>query len=374
MRYPGGDVCLDGPGGKDAGAFRLCFAGSATLGMQIVGDSLSGEEDGQKQDNLLSEMKTYPLTGDEIFNFSLFGQYSSKFSFSSGYGLPGRVFQSGIAAWEQFVANAPPEMFERRGGAIQFGIKTALGLPIECDTVGRIVLVLYSKHNREKDEELVNRMVKDVRLFNPCPRWKLVVDVGGTTDSSPSSQLPPQTLPIAGLSGGQGFVSASNNLAGSNRNDEIMNLVTLLQEFMPSDQQSLFGAHLNSIMSLRMILLRTHRSSGEEQLVDMMLVLFKSYIAAGRTRQDIVTLLTRDYEFHIHQMTVQSHPMDISTATDQLVQQSLLLQRLSMNSHNQPSINNNIFGTEVSPTTTAAPPGTFSTPFFPSNFPSTPFS
>ena len=56
------------------GVTRLCFAGSATLGVQIVDES--------------SEKKIVPLTADEGFNFSLFGDYSEKFSFSSGCGLP----------------------------------------------------------------------------------------------------------------------------------------------------------------------------------------------------------------------------------------------------------------------------------------------
>lgn len=367
---PGSETCLDEAGDKK-GVFRLCFAGSATLGVQIVDqsslDSLSIEDDAQKKENTSPEMNIYPLTGDEIYNFSLFGQYSSKFSFSSGCGLPGRVFQSGIAAWEQFVANAPPEMFERRGGAIQFGIKTSLGLPIDCETVGRIVLVLYSKHNREKDEELVNRMVKDVRLFNPCPRWKLVVDMGVASDPSRvSTQPPPQ--PVIGSSIG------APPVADSSKNDEIMSLVTLLQEFMPSDQQSLLGPQLNSMMLLRMTLLRTNRTPEKEQLIDMMLVLFKSYIAAGRTRQDIATLLTRDYDFHIlqlrNQVSSQPQPMDNTAVTSQMVQQGALLQRLSMSNR----INPRHFQSEVSPTTIAAPPGTFSPPFEMGGFPSTPFT
>ncbi|KAL3758223.1 hypothetical protein ACHAWU_004861 [Discostella pseudostelligera] len=371
---PGGETCLDESGGNQ-GVFRLCFAGSATLGVQIVDqssslDSLSIKDDAQKKENTSHEMNVYPLTGDEIYNFSLFGQYSSKFSFSSGCGLPGRVFQSGIAAWEQFVANAPPEMFERRGGAIQFGIKTALGLPIDCVTVGRIVLVLYSKHNREKDEELVNRMVKDVRMFNPCPRWKLVVDMGGASDPSRVSTQPPPQPVSAGLIGAP---PAANGFADSSKNDEIMSLVTLLQEYMPSDQQSLLGPQLNSMMLLRMTLLRTNRTPEEEQLIDMMLVLFKSYIAAGRTRQDIATLLTRDYDFHILQLQnqVSSQPQRLETpATNQMGQHGALLQRVSMMNR----INPLHFQSEISPTTTAAPPGTFSPPFEIGGFPSTPFT
>jgi len=172
---------LVGMGEKDGkgGVCRLCFAGSATLGVQIVDEPAPADVSSKSSNEKKNEpmKKIAPLTGDEIFNFSLFGVYSKKFSFASGCGLPGRVFKSGVTAWEQFLPNAPPEMFERRDGAIQFGINTALGFSIDSPNVGRIVVVLYSKHNREKDEELVNRMVKDVRLFNPCPRWKLVVDV-----------------------------------------------------------------------------------------------------------------------------------------------------------------------------------------------------
>ncbi len=376
---PGGETYLEGSG-RQGGVFRLRFAGSATLGMQIVDDSSSldfswMEDHAQKKENTSSERDVYPLTGDEIFNYSLFGQYSSKFSFSAGYGLPGRVFQSGIAAWEQFVANAPPEMFERRGGAIQFGIKTALGLPIECEMGGRIVLVLYSKHNREKDQELVNRFVKDIRWFNPCPRWKLVVDVGSVAESSRLMQPPPRPSRMAGFIEGQGSTPAGSNLAGSDRNDEIMNLVTLLQEQIPFDHQSLQGAQLDSMMSLRMILLRTNCTSEEEQLIDMMLVLFKSYIAAGRTRHDIAKLLTRDYDFH-HQMTARPLPMGDANATSQMVQQGSIRQRLPVNTFRHSTSNNRNLGTEVSPTTTAASTGTFIsyTSFLPGNFPSTPFT
>mmetsp|Transcript_1831 Transcript_1831/g.3489 ORF Transcript_1831/g.3489 Transcript_1831/m.3489 type:complete len:444 (-) Transcript_1831:98-1429(-) len=172
--------------GKGAGVCRLSFAGSATLGVQIVDEPAPADVSSKSSNEKKNEpmKKIAPLTGDEICIFSLFGVYSRRFSFASGCGLPGRVFQSGVTVWEQFLPNAPPEMFERRDGAIQFGINTALGFPIDSPSVGRIVVVLYSKHNREKDEELVNRMVKDVRLFNPCPRWKLVVDVSSNATIS----------------------------------------------------------------------------------------------------------------------------------------------------------------------------------------------
>ena len=57
-------------------------------------------------------------------------------------------------------------------------------------------------------------------------------------------------------------------------------------------------------MSLRLILLRPNRSPEEDQLVDTILVLFQSYISAGRSKEDIVLLVTRDYDFHIQHNSV----------------------------------------------------------------------
>ena len=250
------------------------------------------------------------------------------FSFSAGCGLPGRVFQLGFAIWEQFLANAPPEMFERRGGAMQFGIRTALGLPIDSPNVGRIVLVLYSRHNRDKDEGLVARMVRDIRQLNPCPRWKLVVDIrppgaGGAAVAAPlpvaakppplyhpmrtnwpsSSPAQPASMTVTDLAGGDAgrnpLASATSTyLPDSDKSKRIMKLIVLLQENMPSDLSSPLGVHLNSMMSLRMLLLGRARSEEEEELVETVLVLHESYSAAGRTSQDIAFLVTRDYNFY----------------------------------------------------------------------------
>lgn len=293
-------------GSNDNRSCRLCFAGSATLSTQVVETSINSSNStaslSNAEEKQNSSKSVAPLSDDEIFNFSLYGDYSEKFSFNVGCGLPGRVFKTGIAAWEQFVTNAPCHMFERRGGAMQFGVKTALGLPIESPNVGRIVLVMYSKHNREKDEELVNRVVKDMGLFNPCPRWKLVVSVqtpasGDNQGTSSMLSAPPSKLE-----------NASNN-SNSTKQTQINQLISLLGESMPSASESNtpLAQMINSIMSLRLILLRPIRSEEEDQLVDTILVLFQSYLSAGRSKEDIVLLVTRDYDFHIqHNQRVSS--------------------------------------------------------------------
>jgi hypothetical protein len=124
---------------------RLCFAGSATLD-DIV------EEDGKTKS---------PLKQEDQFNLYAFGDYSQKFSFDVGCGLPGRVYESGRPTWEQSVQNAPHHHFERCGGALQWGIKTVVGIPIASPNVGRVVVVLYSTLDRPKDQDLVGRLSEE---------------------------------------------------------------------------------------------------------------------------------------------------------------------------------------------------------------------
>ena len=124
---------------------RLCYAGCATVDFQVGPEGKS----------------TVALSAEEQFNLHAFGDYSQKFSFDVGCGLPGRVYQSGMPTWEQSVQNAPHQHFERCGGALQCGIKTVVGIPIASPNVGRIVVVLYSRQDREKDQELVARLCEE---------------------------------------------------------------------------------------------------------------------------------------------------------------------------------------------------------------------
>jgi len=124
---------------------RLCYAGNATT-ETVVGDNTKAPR---------------PILPEEQFNLYSFGDYSQKFSFNVGSGLPGRVYESGHPTWEQFVHNAPDHHFERCGGAAQCGIKTVLGIPVASPNVGRIVVVLYSCFDRSKDEDLVNRLSEE---------------------------------------------------------------------------------------------------------------------------------------------------------------------------------------------------------------------
>ena len=126
---------------------RLCFAGSATATLQ---------------QSINNDQMTHPMAQEDFTNLKSFGEYSQNFSFNIGCGLPGRVYQSGIATWEQSVHNAPHHHFERCGGAKQWGVKTVVGIPVPSPNVGRIVVVMYSCHDRPKDQNLVGKICEEM--------------------------------------------------------------------------------------------------------------------------------------------------------------------------------------------------------------------
>jgi len=125
---------------------RLCFAGYASTDTEIP----------------TGGGRPVPLCPNVKFDLFSFGEYSSKFSFDVGCGLPGRVYSSGICSWEQGVENAPSHQFERCGGAAQWGVKTVLGVPIPSPNVGRIVMLLYSRNDRTRDPEMVRRVTEEL--------------------------------------------------------------------------------------------------------------------------------------------------------------------------------------------------------------------
>jgi hypothetical protein len=121
-----------------------------------------------------SESPTIPLTPDERFNLLCFGDYSEKFSFQIGSGLPGRVYATGVPIWEQNISEADKTHYERCGAAKLFGIQTALGIPVPSPTVGRIILVLYSQHDRIRDNTMVFNLVEEVVKVGPFNWFSLI--------------------------------------------------------------------------------------------------------------------------------------------------------------------------------------------------------
>jgi hypothetical protein len=146
---------------------RLYFAGNAITESCVPPTSMGSS-------STSSESPTIPLTPDERFNLLCFGDYSEKFSFQIGSGLPGRVYATGVPIWEQNISEADKTHYERCGAAKLFGIQTALGIPVPSPTVGRIILVLYSQHDRIRDNTMVFNLVEEVVKVGPFHWFSLI--------------------------------------------------------------------------------------------------------------------------------------------------------------------------------------------------------
>jgi hypothetical protein len=234
---------------------RLCFAGCATADAKVPANGL----------------RAVPMNKKEKFNMISFGVYSQKFSFVVGSGLPGRIYGSGVPSWEQGVQSAPQSLFERVGGAEQWGVETVLGIPVSSPSVGRVVVLFYSVHDRPRDADMVNRMAEELTHLVPSPRWKLVVEVGETTPTT--------------LSGDQ----------ASGEDLRIAELLSLIEANMPADQHAPLSPLLPGITSLRLLLLKPSRTPEECESLDVALNTYESYKIEGRSASEIVGLTSRTF-------------------------------------------------------------------------------
>lgn len=233
---------------------RLCFAGCATADTKIPPGGL----------------QPVPMTPKEKFNMISFGVYSQKFSFVVGSGLPGRIYSSGVASWEQGIQSAPQSLFERVGGAQQWGVETVLGVPVVSPTVGRVVVLLYSMHDRPRDADMVNRVAEELTSLLPTPRWKLVVEVG--------EGAPPQASEVA-----------------SGEDPRISELLAMLEANMPKDQHAPLAPLLPGLTSLRLLLVKPTRTLEESESLDVALNTYESYKLEGRSASEIIGLTSRTF-------------------------------------------------------------------------------
>ncbi|KAL7471052.1 hypothetical protein ACHAXS_011328 [Conticribra weissflogii] len=294
---------------------RLCFAGSMVTKQVMVGDGTT------------QPRRAMPLSHDDQFNLSAFGDYSESFSFDVGCGLPGRVYHMGVPTWEQSVHNAPLHHFERVGGSQQWGIRTVVGIPVPSPNVGRIVVVLYSRHDRPKDHDLVIRLTEEFTRLMPSPKWKLVVDVGHVAAQVPGQMAGQQQQHQQmqnSAHGSQGGQTHDNSMTNSSNSSDpaslVSEVISIFGEHMPSDPSTPAFAYLQGFMSLRLLLLRPTRSPQEQDIVNTILSSYSSYKAGGRTRPDMALMLARDFMF----LNQQNQPQQLSPMQMQQQQQQTM--------------------------------------------------
>lgn len=260
---------------------------------------------------------------DESVAYKLreFGVYSDNFSFEPGHGLPGRVYETGEIFWERNVAETDPNVFERCGGAKVYGIKTAVGIPLSTDLVGRIVVTMYSCQDVPENMPLARDCAAELAKYSPEPKWKLCID---TTSLNPGSMpMTPMQLAAAGLLDADDNLSLSsifeadqqpswesrnaatnaslNPTSGTFPDNEEKQLVALLGSHMPVDHDpsSESRNQLQLFMTIRLLLLRPscRRSAQENEMITILKNSFRAYMKDGqRDGKELARLLVKDWE------------------------------------------------------------------------------
>lgn len=265
--------------------------------------------------------------------------YSKNFSFSPGFGMPGRVFVSRIPSWENNLSQMKTDQFARVGGAKIYGVNTSLCLPI-FTPVGTMVVALYSTQNLGRDMAWERKCMEYFWKLKPEPKWKLTIDVGLKTTPDDSNDAPPSQAPNTSPSNApensQAFVIPPSPKA-SKPSEQLklhqtlnpasieplkvsaapaantqcwteQSLALLLGKYMPLDRQSpgarrsenVIGNQdvADSLMSLRLLLLRhsSCRTKVESRMVGIVMGKYHSYLRSNKQEHDLILSVVNDWK------------------------------------------------------------------------------
>jgi hypothetical protein len=265
-----------------------------------------------------------------------FGEYSKDFSFQPGAGLPGRVYSAGKALWEFGIDKLDPSYFLRAGGANEYGVKTATGIPFSTPGIGRMVVVLYSCNDLVEEPSLTEQCTVELAKYSPEPKWKLVIEIGenniadrhkdtpATMDSlleanqlesrpfNPFSGPATSSVTVANLPHPHLALSASSSSrlpkTISAPEDDVLRIVSLLgDQLSMNDDLPTAGESTSSFekpdliaqfMSIRLLLLRpaSRRSHQDNEVVDLLRSSFQSYSHDNtRNGRALAVLLAREW-------------------------------------------------------------------------------
>jgi hypothetical protein len=249
------------------------------------------------------------LTTLEQYHLHEFGLYSKNYTFAPGAGLPGRCFTLNSSCWENDIQIAAPEYFKRVSCAKDAGIQTVVGIPIQCPSIGTIVVGMYSFLNVPYSEDIVSKCSVRFQELNSEPKWSLSIDVQDCNDDeshdalssqSNSEQIPPQSFDTqshasSGKSTEKSSCSSVNgSINASITSDQAIEIANLLAEHMPLDPKN-----SDLIRSLRILLLKCPHNVQASELDNLTTVRksYEGYCKAKRNKSDIVDLLISDWIF-----------------------------------------------------------------------------
>ena len=130
----------------------------------------------------------------------------------------------------------------------------------------------------------------------PCPRWKLVIELGEENRKIPDSE---ENL-IESLNTTR-EQAIDNNVVKETKDSRIYDVVSLLGEYMPSDPSSHLGSYIDGFMAMRLMMLKPSMNDTEKELVQTLIASYSSYTAAGRSKAEVAVLLARDCMFLVQQ-------------------------------------------------------------------------
>ena len=252
------------------------------------------------------------LDGGLAYKLHEFGVYSDHFSFEPGHGLPGRVYTSGEISWECGIQQKDPKIFERVGGAKVYGVKTAVGIPLNTALVGRIVVAMYSCDNVPENMAVARDCAAELAKYSPEPKWKLCIDMDSSLRGLPKVHTPMHQGISGPIENADSFTlspinskdtTADWDSAGTScdyrslggADTEELQLVSLLGEHMPTGND----ASVQLFMSTRLLLLRPadKRTRQENEMIDILKNSFRSYSKdSRRDGKELARLLVKDWE------------------------------------------------------------------------------
>ncbi len=95
----------------------------------------------------------------KIFNWHKLREKNRAITVKDNIGIAGRVFTSKKAEWIEDVSLQPQDIYLTLEKVVEFGIKTALGVPVIADDRPLAVLVFFASKSRPQDEKLVKLVI-----------------------------------------------------------------------------------------------------------------------------------------------------------------------------------------------------------------------
>ena len=203
-----------------------------------------------------------------------------------------------------------PGYFKRVGGAKIYGVRTMAAFPVPSPSVGRIVVVLYSTLNVQRDVTMAKKIMVELQRNRPDPHWRLVVDVGrASTDSTRAAELASSSMSIEQMDVNEGRQTSPSPMTvdgpesssiSTTDDDEERDMISLLGDHIPTDSGP-DDLVAQSMMSLRILLLRSRskRLDSENEVLDVVKRSYRDYrrCSLSRSRREIAHLVARDWSF-----------------------------------------------------------------------------